>query len=121
MNIHSIFNRLFFCDSCFFSNAPFGESKVLIYSEREKVYFVYKFKEIEKDLKPTAKGFTPHIVQLEALIQIDEPLVEYKMTCGVCGVEFIRDPDQKLKVLVKKQDTFITRLDMWEDMVRNRL
>lgn len=124
MNTEAIFNRIFFCDRCYFLGGPRLNDNVVIFSESEEMFLLYKFKHITREIKTLSRGFTPHLVQFTKSIPVadsDEPHIEYNMTCGVCGVEVVKHPDDKKECVFKRWEKYITRLKDWDQIVDNRI
>lgn len=121
MEASNIFNRLFFCERCFFNGGPSGEDKCLIFDEVDSIYYIYLYEELNMFLiKPFVKGFTPHLVQL--LTYSDESSVDYRMICSICGVEFKSNKNKSYSISLIEEKWFshYTTPKKWKEILSKR-
>lgn len=112
MNTEAIFNRIFFCEKCFFAGGPNLRDDVIIFSESEKMFLLYKFQQIIKEIKTLPRGFTPHLVQFTSYHHGETPLIKYQMLCGVCGVEINK------KIPWREYET---NANHWQEIINNKI
>lgn len=122
MNTEAIFNRIFFCEKCFFAGGPNLRDDVIIFSESEEMFLLYKFQQIIKEIKTLPRGFTPHLVQFTSYHHGETPLIKYQMLCGVCGVDEINK-----KIPNKSECEFVswreyeTNANHWQEIINNKI
>lgn len=78
------FNRLYFCNKCFFKNRPLLNSFCVVYFEKENKYRHISMDDMLSSRVEIGLGFTPHIM---TLYEDNYHNLEYQIYCGICEVK----------------------------------
>lgn len=94
--ILTTFNRIYFCEKCFFKNKPDQNSLWPFFSQKDNCLKFFNQLDLFGEFDPRAIGFSPHIVEpidiLESRNKDDAKnqekyIIIYEQYCGLCGIE----------------------------------